>query len=180
MKKSYVFLSTFLVIILILSGCEKDYSREAKKFGEDFLKKIYTFEDASKIIDRDSEFIIGQNRADSISPLLSDDENKKSADYIVLLPIQVASANRCNLSVEKLELEQSNNGDDHDLYFFDFKITVKLIPLDTNKKTQTVDLSGNILLLHNNKGFKVKHFTPGSSEEWYKLSIPENMRGKLK
>lgn len=172
MKKSYIFLSAFLVIILILSGCEKDYSKEAKKFGEDFLKKVYTFEGVSKIIDMESESIIKQNSEDNIKPLLTEEAINNNYYNIVGMPIAAASLCKSNVSVEKLELIPYENREDTNFYFFNYRITVKLTPIDTTKETQAVELIGNIIVLHDKKDFKVNCVTQSNPEEWRKLNFP--------
>lgn len=180
MKKSYLFLSTLLIILLALSGCGKDYSKEAKKFGEDFLKKVYTFEDTNKILDFESEYFAMQNSIDNIKPLMSDDAIKNYRYNITQMPIKVASVNASNLSIEKLELKQLKNEKDNNFYYFDYIMTVKLTPLDAGKETQTVDLSGKIFILHDKNDFKIDNVVSSYPPKWYELSYPDQLRWKLK
>jgi hypothetical protein len=174
MKKSYLFFSLLLIVILILSGCEKDYSKEAEKFGVDFLKKAYTVKEADKIIDLSSEAIAKQNSEDSLKPLLTEEAIKNNYYRISSTAIRSAALCRSNVSVEKIELTPFKSGEDKNFYFYNYKITVKLTPIDSNKETQTIDLIGNIIVLHENKDFKVDCVTQSNFDEWRKLNFTKN------
>lgn len=180
MKKAYIILSALLLVFIMLSGCKKDYSKEAQKFGEDFLKKAYTFQDTDKIIDFQSEMVAEKNILDCLKPLLTEESLNNKREYIGQMTSKIASVNRSNISLENIELKPIKNEEDNNLYYFDYTMTVKLTPLEEDKETQTADLSGKIFILHDNKAFKVDNIIPTFSNSWYILSYPENMREKFK
>lgn len=180
MKKLYISLSALLLVVTVFSGCKKDYSKEAQKFGEEFLKDVYTFQDTDKIIDRESEAITINDRLDNINPQMTEEAIKNRNNSIGQMPILVASINRSNLSVEKIELKQIKTEEDNNLYFFDYSITVKLTPLEDGKKTQTANLAGKIFILHDNKDYKVDSISPTYSNDWELLRYPENIRGRYR
>lgn len=178
MKKVYIFLTTILAILLVLSGCEKDNLKEAKKFGENFLKKVYTFNDVNKITSIESRYIIAQNSIENIKPLMTEEAIKNNRYTIVEMPIKVASANKSNLSVEKLELKQIRNEEDNNFYYFNYNMTIKLTPLESGKESQTVDLSGKLIIFHDNNGFKIDNIISPEPDIWHELSYPESLREK--
>lgn len=180
MKKLYICLSALLLVVTMFSGCKKDYSREAQKFGEEFLKNVYTFQDADKIIDHMSLTTATKDRLDNINLLMTEEAIKNRNNSIGQMPIIVALVNRSNLSVEKTELKQIKTEVDNNVYFFDYSITVKLTPLEDGKKTQTADLAGRIFILHDDKDYKVDSISPAYSNDWEALRYPENIREKYR
>lgn len=156
MKRIFLCLLIPLFTFTILSGCNKDYSKEAQKFGKEFIQNIYTFKDTEKIIDSESKMNMAMSLMESIKPLMTERAYKT---YIknreILIPLEIAFKNRCTIEVENIELKETIKEKNKNIYYFNYCLLVKLIPLKENEESKSFKQGGSIYIYRDKKGYKI-------------------------
>lgn len=171
MKRSLTLLFTLLFSFTMLSGCKKDYNKEAQRFGKEFIKKIYNFEDTDKIIDHESKMNMAMSIMESLKPLMTEKAYKNYiASREVLIPMTIAFENKCTIEVDNIELKETIKEKDKNIYYYDYNLSLRLIPLKENEESKSFKQSGSIYIYRDEKGYKIDTLLINyNDKEWLKL-----------
>ncbi|MDS9473210.1 hypothetical protein [Sporosarcina pasteurii] len=155
MRKLFLLMGCFVFVVL-LSGCDRNVDN-AVKFGEEFIKKLYTVDNSDMDVSKMSteQHIEFQ---DGFSPYLTTDALQDlSLKRTLITPREVAFALNNTISVQSISLEEGGVQEKGESLYFDHSFTLIFKDEDENKVDE-IEIKGQMTIVNTGDGLKVDRY----------------------
>lgn len=171
MKKYIIYGIILLLTISCITGCGTSPQISSQKYGEEYLKTLYTFHDTDKIIDQHAYSEMVDLFVEKFKVYMTDTGYFNFRAMREGLPtVNVALKNKCNIDIDNIEMKLVDSQSKGNTYFYNFTVNVRLTYLSGGELRNT-KVEGEISITKIGDDWKVERLTTTGAKDWTDLLL---------
>lgn len=157
------------IILFTFTSCGESTVSKAQNYSNEFLEKLYTFQNIDKIIDEQAYQDMLMEFVESFKPYMTDKGYKSHvAAQDIFLTYYAAWANSCNISTDNIKTSLKKEYKEDKYYVYDYSLDIIAAPLSGGKEIKH-SFIGEITIKQDKDKFLVEDYRIFDDQGWAKF-----------